>query len=715
MDTLIDALIRRFPPRVGWVRALLALALCLCASFASSGGPLNLPSTPFALAALVALPLGLLLGRPGRHTATVLRGTLLLCCASGGALLLLLWVGGALPPLGLIWQDARALPGAAPFARTLLFLAASTARAETNLLAAPAAGEAGARLLLFSGGLTGTWCAALLLGWALARGRPALAWATPMLGMVLLLTLYGGGSPAGLLSATALTLLLAVAHAANQREATWAAQGIDRADDLRGDALLSGTALTMLLITIAALVPAWANNPIASALFPDLEPPSGLAALERQARTTRPTPPPARIALSQLPALSLGESIAQDSSETPALTITLAAPPPTDAPYYWRARVFEQYTGRIWQTGAQVVAFSSTADRTGTIEQRITDERAERRLLAALPDVVAADVPLAADRLPDGGTSALTGDTLPRQYTVWSQLMPPTADPTTPPPDLAAYTGLPSSVSARVRELARALTGNSTDPFVQALALERYLRDLPYSYRVTPLPERGDAVDFFLFETQTGYCTYYASAMAVMARSIGIPARVATGYATGQYDAATSTYRITERDAHAWPELLLNGRWVAFEPTPVQPLPARNGNATPQPPAIGEEQMPVPMQPPLRWPQLAAIFAVAGCLAALLWHLRRRAGPLDERLIRDLERYGTRRGIRWPPGATLHEYGALLTVSTPHPAIPALIDELARRRYSPHHGTLTDTQLVALWRTIARPRSVARHMRQSAK
>jgi len=108
----------------------------------------------------------------------------------------------------------------------------------------------------------------------------------------------------------------------------------------------------------------------------------------------------------------------------------------------------------------------------------------------------------------------------------------------------------------RVLDLAQVIAGSDTRTYDRALALESYLRGLPYSYQVQPLPGGGDAVEQFLFDMRQGYCTYYASAMAVMARSLGIPARVAIGYATGTYDQASGAYIVHEADAHAWPELV---------------------------------------------------------------------------------------------------------------------------------------------------------------
>jgi hypothetical protein len=75
-------------------------------------------------------------------------------------------------------------------------------------------------------------------------------------------------------------------------------------------------------------------------------------------------------------------------------------------------------------------------------------------------------------------------------------------------------------------------------------------------------------VDYFLFDLKRGYCDYYATAMAMLARAAGLPARIAVGYAAGSYDADTHTYRVTEASAHSWTQVYFPAYgWVDFEPT----------------------------------------------------------------------------------------------------------------------------------------------------
>ncbi|NJN18878.1 MAG: transglutaminase domain-containing protein, partial [Oscillochloris sp.] len=275
------------------------------------------------------------------------------------------------------------------------------------------------------------------------------------------------------------------------------------------------------------------------------------------------------------------------------------------------------------------------------------------------------------------------------------------------PPDYRPSLALPPDLPPRVADLARSVTADIADPHKQALAIEQYLRELPYAYEVQPIPAGGDAVDQFLFEMRQGYCTYYASAMAVMARSLGIPARLALGYATGSYDEARGVYLVYEADAHAWPELLIDGRWLAFEPTPVRPLPTRTLADPPPAPVIIPQSEPV--APAQGWElDRALIWFVAGVCAILLpaaaWWFRHaaRRSPLAQAQWQ-LERFGDRAGVLWPPGLTVHEYGQLLIARglATSAAMDELIALIEQGRYSDQPlSTIQQQQLRAGMRAL---------------
>jgi hypothetical protein len=134
---------------------------------------------------------------------------------------------------------------------------------------------------------------------------------------------------------------------------------------------------------------------------------------------------------------------------------------------------------------------------------------------------------------------------------------------------LREYLRLPENLPARVRNLAKRITAGAATPYHKAVRLQSYLRET-YPYTLdTPSPPPGrDAVDYFLFEAPGGFCSYYASAMAVMLRAEGVPARVAAGYAMGDFDYDRGAYRVPASAAHAWVEVYFPGYgWVEFEPT----------------------------------------------------------------------------------------------------------------------------------------------------
>jgi hypothetical protein len=96
-----------------------------------------------------------------------------------------------------------------------------------------------------------------------------------------------------------------------------------------------------------------------------------------------------------------------------------------------------------------------------------------------------------------------------------------------------------------------------------------------------------DVVDYFLFDLQTGYCDYYASSMVVLARSVGLPARIVVGYAGGQFDEEYDHYLVSEADAHSWVEIYFSGfGWIPFEPTSARNLLDQEELALPLPPEL---------------------------------------------------------------------------------------------------------------------------------
>jgi transglutaminase-like putative cysteine protease len=134
---------------------------------------------------------------------------------------------------------------------------------------------------------------------------------------------------------------------------------------------------------------------------------------------------------------------------------------------------------------------------------------------------------------------------------------------------LESYLQLPDELPARVRELALDITQNASTEYDKTMAIEHYLSS-HYSYTLTPgsVDKDEDFVSQFLFDNKQGYCTYYASAMAVLLRCVGIPSRYVEGYVLPDRDPASGLFKVTKRQGHAWVEAYFQGLgWIQFEPT----------------------------------------------------------------------------------------------------------------------------------------------------
>ncbi len=142
------------------------------------------------------------------------------------------------------------------------------------------------------------------------------------------------------------------------------------------------------------------------------------------------------------------------------------------------------------------------------------------------------------------------------------------------------YLQLPDDLPASVSGLARDLTQYENNPYDRARVIEGYLRTYPIDYEVPVTPVGRDSVDYFLFDLRRGYFDYHASAMVMLLRSIGIPARLAVGYVLDEKEREVggATYVVSEQSAFAWPEVYFPGLgWIDFNPTPSQPPIVRPG------------------------------------------------------------------------------------------------------------------------------------------
>ena len=146
------------------------------------------------------------------------------------------------------------------------------------------------------------------------------------------------------------------------------------------------------------------------------------------------------------------------------------------------------------------------------------------------------------------------------------------AAPTDYSPDIArTYLQLPP-LDPRIPELAQQITKNARTPFDKALAMESYLRNrFAYTLNLTGKPG-ADPLAHFLFETRAGHCEYFATAMIIMLRTLGIPSREVNGFLPGEYNELGGDYIVRASDAHSWVEVYFPGMdWQVFDPTPAAP------------------------------------------------------------------------------------------------------------------------------------------------
>jgi len=264
---------------------------------------------------------------------------------------------------------------------------------------------------------------------------------------------------------------------------------------------------------------------------------------------------------------------------------------------YWRIAALDRFDGTQWRLEAdtdEVASGPLGVDRRlflrglEPVTQRFTFQKLQTNWLPAAyqavdfqpapGDVVRYDLEtgtLIADDATSEGTTYDVVSVLP-DYTA-EQLRAASPDL---PSSLREATDLPDGFSPTAERIAREETAGAATNFDKAMALQRFFRDtggFTYSTEVST-GQSTSAIDAFL-KDRVGYCEQFAGSFAAMARSLGIPARVAVGYTWGEEDPSNpGTYEVLGRNAHAWPEVYLGEYgWVPFEPTPGRGNPDATG------------------------------------------------------------------------------------------------------------------------------------------
>ncbi len=262
---------------------------------------------------------------------------------------------------------------------------------------------------------------------------------------------------------------------------------------------------------------------------------------------------------------------------------------------YWRARSFDYFDGTQWKTSQESVR--SVAANEWPYKYPAYESRLEIAInfypnVSTLRNIYTVGMPLQighstdvlADPQLDGTSDVLAvianppargGELIRERAWVSSptvvQLKATTSNY---PADVKnRYLQLPANMSPRVFQLARDITAGLTNPYDQVMAITGWLRkNIDYQLTIPSVPQNRDILEWFLFDLKQGYCNYYATSEVIMLRSLGIPARLAVGYAEGESEQQATNFIVRRRDSHAWPEVYFEKYgWIEFEPTAAQP------------------------------------------------------------------------------------------------------------------------------------------------
>ncbi|TAK81074.1 MAG: transglutaminase domain-containing protein [Dehalococcoidia bacterium] len=273
-----------------------------------------------------------------------------------------------------------------------------------------------------------------------------------------------------------------------------------------------------------------------------------------------------------------------------------------------RGAVYDQYTGAGWKlshASARQLDLTIEQAEQGTEASRAQVRRPVKVTVAVVGEggpvrrLLAPGDPLATDQTgrilgaPGAQAAAIAPDRDAKaggEYTtvgaVSAAAVNTLHDAGTAYPDeiFRTYTQLPPGTPPEIAELTRQVIGTVATPYEAVRRVETYLRET-YTYTLQPdrPAPRRDAVAFFLFDEKAGYFDHFASAMAVMLRSIGIPTRLAAGFAldSADFDSTDKVYTVSEERAWTWPEVYFpNLGWVEFNPTPSRGVVARPGDDT---------------------------------------------------------------------------------------------------------------------------------------
>lgn len=447
--------------------------------------------------------------------------------------------------------------------------------------------------LVFSGLLI--WAMAAWAGWWVFRRRQGLVALLPAgVGLANNIFFAGEGEAwAVYFVAAQLALLIGLRRYTLQAE--WDRRGLDYSDEIALQMYVSGALLSIVILVLMPVVPSISVQRIADAFWDLLSSP--WQEVEESAERMfpeleRPAVSPLRVGIGGSPEEMPRVHLLSGSPELDrrlAFRVQLNQAPPQfgGEKVYYRAITYAEYSGHGWSNlrfGDQLIATDEPPGEPWDpglealpgrrrLLQTFDLAMAPGGLLYAAGEPLAPDVPYRVRAWEPGDVISLAPLERVSHYSVISAVPAVSEEQLRaagrdyPEGIRSRYLQLPD-ISPRVIEEARRVTEGIDNLYDQAEAIEAYLRTFEYSLDVPAVPPDREAVEYFLFDLRRGYCDYYATAMVVMARSLGIPARLAVGYASGYYDEYRDEFSVTEAEAHSWPELYFPPYgWIPFEPT----------------------------------------------------------------------------------------------------------------------------------------------------
>jgi transglutaminase-like putative cysteine protease len=433
-----------------------------------------------------------------------------------------------------------------------------------------------------------TWWLTYLGVWSIFRYGYTWRAIIPAAIVLLVNTYYAPSSILGFLVVFCLVaMLIFVRTNLAEQQLRWREQRVYFSSDVTFDFLRNGLAYSVVVVALAWLVPGFGRSMEVRAVLAPInqrweETTQRMNRLYQGInRQTRPV------------SSSFGRSLSLGGPRTVGTSPIFRVA--TMEGRYWRAVVYDAYTGRQWlSTDDDELKLDANEDapiagwsNRQLITQTVWLMAPSGGLIFAAPDIVRVDVPINA-QVSETPALAANGDpgieiTSARarrpleaddRYVVVSAKTMITqrdlrAAGTEYPESITShYLQLPEDFSERVAADAQEVTAQGMTPYDKARMLETYLRSFEYNDDIEAPPPDRDPVEYFLYDIRTGYCDYYATSMSVMLRSLGIPARVASGYAEGEFDPESGLFFVSERDAHTWVEVFFPGYgWIEFEPT----------------------------------------------------------------------------------------------------------------------------------------------------